>query len=237
MDRCNISSRNITQKCSNFASISDSNSRQRVDKNVQNSANNNIYYETNILNKRPKRIARSSSLYHPLRRMSLTSRLFSLTFMLLLIFSPLTLTLSLPQLNPLKLSCPPVNLIHRLATPNRANTPTHHSESSHLHSSGHQVNHTKPECDCTTLQEGGWEINCYHPEPESSSLVSGPDTGLGDEYGSSSKLELGDYGIEFNILKVSFSVRYLFNKHVTITCDLGSPAFKPALFQGKYTFK
>lgn len=113
--------------------------------------------------------------------------------------------------------CPADHLIHRLTVPNGASV--------NRQAAANQT----PECDCTTLQEGGWEINCYattNEADEASKPKAAP------SWSASKDFESPDYNIDYNILMVSFSVRYVIGRQLKITCDHGSPIFKPALFQG-----
>jgi len=66
-------------------------------------------------------------------------------------------------------------------------------------------------CECTQIQEGGWEITCY----SSNSQTSQP-----------------EFAEEFNIVPFAFFIRYEIGRQVKITCDNGVPLFRPALFQG-----
>ena len=131
--------------------------------------------------------------------------------------------------------CPPVNLIYRLVTPNGGSSMVnaHHSEA--LKHSSHSSNHTTPECDCSSLQEGGWEINCYSNHPSSDTAGTSLPSGLDDDSSGflSKNPEFADYNIDYNILEVWFTIKYLVGRQVTIVCDQRAPIFKPALFQGK----
>ena len=66
-------------------------------------------------------------------------------------------------------------------------------------------------CECTVIQEGGWEITCYS-EPSRSDITD-----------------------DYHIVPYAFFIRYEFGHQVRITCDSGSPAFRPAIFQGLYS--
>ncbi|XP_054164823.1 protein toll-like [Oppia nitens] len=79
------------------------------------------------------------------------------------------------------------------------------------------VNTSEPNCDCSQIQEGGWEITCYsgHPTPNS------PTT-------QQSHIELDD----IIVLPYAFFIRYEIGRQVRITCDNGFPYYRPALFQG-----
>lgn len=111
--------------------------------------------------------------------------------------------------------CPAINLIHRLMAPN-----------------GAPVNRYLPspnstdQCDCTTIDEGGWEITCYTREDETEAKKP--------------KLEF-DFDefvepMDFSVLHTWFTVRYEIGRQLKLTCDKGVPAFKPALFQGLYGY-
>ena len=102
--------------------------------------------------------------------------------------------------------CPHVNLIHRLTAPNGA--PVNRYAQS--------FNKT-PECDCTAIEEGGWEITCYASEVDTKPSMD---------------FDSPDYSIDYNVLHTSFIVRYEIGRQLKLICDKGAPAFKPALFQG-----
>jgi hypothetical protein len=70
-------------------------------------------------------------------------------------------------------------------------------------------------CECTQIQEGGWEITCYNSNTNS----------------ETSQPEFSD---EFNIIPFAFFIRYEIGRQVKITCDTGLPLWRPALFQGLY---
>ena len=67
---------------------------------------------------------------------------------------------------------------------------------------------SEPKCECSQIQEGGWEITCYSESVH---------TQLSDDY---------------QIVPYAFFIRYEIGRQVKITCDSGVPSFKPALFQG-----
>lgn len=112
-------------------------------------------------------------------------------------------------------NCPPVNLIHRLTMPNGVTMSRYTAA----------MNHT-PECECTTIQEGGWEITCYATSSnEESKSKWGPPSDGGN-------FDSADYNIDYSVLQTSFFIRYEAARQLKITCDSGAPAFKPSLFQG-----
>lgn len=123
-----------------------------------------------------------------------------LTLALLVLLCPTTLA---------DVLCPHVNLIHRLTAPNGAPVNRY----------SQMLNHT-PECECTTIEEGGWEITCYASDEESKSKEPKMD------------FDSPDYSIDYNVLHTSFTVRYEIGRQLKLACDKGAPAFKPALFQG-----
>ena len=120
-------------------------------------------------------------------------------------------------------TCPPVNLIHRLQSPNGARVNQFNSAA---------TNQTPPECDCTIIQEGGWEIICYASSKENEESSKSRSTQVGE--GGPKDFDSPDYNIDYNILIISFSIRYVIGRQVKITCDHGAPVFKPALFQGLF---
>ncbi len=98
-------------------------------------------------------------------------------------------------------TCPSVQLINSLVT---TSTQTLSSNKSDI-------------CECTQIQEGGWEITCYNSNTNS----------------ETSQPEFSD---EFNIIPFAFFIRYEIGRQVKITCDSGLPLWRPALFQGFYHF-
>lgn len=94
-------------------------------------------------------------------------------------------------------TCPSAQLINSLVT---SSTQTVSSNKSDI-------------CDCSQIQEGGWEITCYSSNADS----------------ETSQPEFAD---EFNIVPFAFFIRYEIGRQVKITCDNGVPLFRPALFQG-----
>lgn len=116
-------------------------------------------------------------------------------------------------------TCPPVNLIHRLTAPNGASV-----------NRNIPISNETPECDCTIVQEGGWEINCYATTNENTNQDESKSNA--NKWSSPRDFDSPDYNIDYNILMVSFSVRYTIGQQLKITCDHGAPIFKPALFQG-----
>ena len=85
-------------------------------------------------------------------------------------------------------TCPSAQLIHSLVT--------------------QQTNIESNPCECSQIQEGGWEVTCYKGSTHS------------------------DIAEDYHIIPYSFFIRYEIGHHVKITCDNGAPHFRPALFQG-----
>lgn len=132
------------------------------------------------------------------------------------------------------LRCPADNLIHRLTAPNGAPVNRLNSATSAA-TENNQTNSPPPECECTLIQEGGWEVTCY-----ATSVTNGSSPTEGDSNAEASSAALTDEmmlthdytNIDYNVLTIAFSVRHVYGRQLKITCDHGAPVFKPALFQG-----
>jgi hypothetical protein len=96
-------------------------------------------------------------------------------------------------------TCPSVQLINSLVT---TSTQTVSSNKSDI-------------CECTQIQEGGWEITCFNSNSNTNSETSQP-----------------EFADDFNIIPLAFFIRYEIGRQVKITCDSGVPLWRPALFQG-----
>lgn len=76
-------------------------------------------------------------------------------------------------------------------------------------------------CDCTSIQEGGWEITCF------TDLTSSGNNEFSEVFPS-------DYGFtDYNALSQAFNVKYEARRFIEISCDKYAPRYKPAMFQGK----
>ncbi len=100
-------------------------------------------------------------------------------------------------------TCPSVQLINSLVT---TSTQTVSSNKSDI-------------CECTQIQEGGWEITCFNSNSNTNSETSQP-----------------EFADDFNIIPLAFFIRYEIGRQVKITCDSGVPLWRPALFQGLKKF-
>lgn len=162
----------------------------------------------------------SSSSCHPQQKSSkmsfpscLSSRQYVLVCFFLVITLFITSTLSFPN-------CPSSNQICRLIRKTCHDRSNSMSMPSFGVGGNGVVSDNATECECVTIHEGGWEITCNDPTATTEA--------------TNKEFDSEDYMPAFNLLQPLFFIRYEQARQVKITCETGTPNFKPALFQGKH---